>query len=154
MSVVPYMHIGLLVADVDEAIEAFGRTLHVPFTPAMAATMASFRDYSDPGGPATMKVRFAYSRIGPPYYELIEATDRGIFGREQGIGVHHVGFWESDCESRLAELTSSGLEVEMVEHSPDGRLSLVFFKPSGLSGMRVELLSEATRESLEALLRS
>lgn len=154
MSVVPYMHIGLLVADIDEAIETFGHTLDVPFTPPTAAVMSSFMDYGDPGAPTAMTIRFAYSKVGPPYYELIEARDRGIFGRQMGIGVHHVGFWESDCESRLAELTSRGLEVEMVEWSPDSKISVAFFKPSALSGMRLELLNEAAREPLEALLGS
>jgi catechol 2,3-dioxygenase-like lactoylglutathione lyase family enzyme len=154
MTVVPYMHIGLLVADIDEAIKAFGRTLDVPFTPPATADMDNFHDYSNPRAPTTMTTRFAYSKVGPPYYELIEVQERGIFGRQAGIGIHHVGLWESDCESRLAELISRGLEVEMVEHSRDGKISVAFFKPSGLCGMRVELLSEAAREPLAALLRS
>jgi hypothetical protein len=148
------MHIGLLVASLDEVTEAFGRTLDVAFTPAATAHMHDFDDFSEPDAPTPLTLRFAYSKIGPPYYELIEAQERGIFGRQMGIGVHHVGFWAADCDQRLAELVERGLEVEMAERSPEGRISVAFFKPNALSGMRVELLDERAREPLAELLRS
>jgi hypothetical protein len=147
MTAVPFMHAGLLVEDLEDAIGTFAARLAVPFT----APMISHLDNFQVGGSShDIQVRCAYSRVGPPFYELIECHDEGLFGRGMGLGLHHVGLWESDCEAKLDELTASGLEVEGIQYAPGDKIVVAYFAPSGLEGMRVELVNEAFRSTLES----
>ncbi|WP_236793412.1 VOC family protein [Amycolatopsis sp. GM8] len=148
MTVSPFMHIALLVEDIDEARAAFERRLGVPFTDPFTAEVA---DLHDSAGARETSVRVAYSTLGSPHYELLEAQDTGIFSRENGLGFHHIGMWERDCEARRGELVRSGLQVEATSYTSDGQIIVAWFKPSPPLGLRVEILDEALRPEIEAL---
>jgi len=142
------MHAGMLVDNLEKAIDTFGTRLGVQFTAPMVARLDNFTD-----GEQTFdtQVLCAYSRVGPPYYELIEAHDSGVFGRQLGMGLHHVGLWESDCNAKLAEFEASGLQLEAVQSGPDQQITVAYFKPSSLEGLRIELVNDAFRPVLESL---
>ena len=151
MRLTPFTHVGILVEDLDEAIKTFSARAEVDFTPAMVTALDNFTE-----GESTrpVSVRCVYSRGGPPYYELIQAQDDGIFGRQNGLGVHHVGMWASDCNAKLDELTAVGVEVEGAQRTPDGKIVIAFLKPSSLVGMRLEIIDDANRAGFEAWIGS
>ena len=77
MTVSPYFHVGILVPDLDVAIERFSDVLGVSF----ADRVHQDTEYFEDGGvmqPLTLHI--TYSTDGPPYYELIEAQGDGCTG--------------------------------------------------------------------------
>ncbi len=149
MTGVPFMHAGLLVHDLDEAIETFGATLGMSFTEPVVSHNEGF---SEERRVRPVDIRYAYSFDGPPHYELIEAHEHGLYGRQMGFGLHHLGMWSGDCASTLDSLTALGLEVEATIRSPQGELLAAYFKPTGLQGMRLEVMDEISRPRVEAWL--
>ena len=49
-------------------------------------------------------MRFCYSLPGPPYIELVQMADTslGIWGPEQGEGLHHIAFADPDVPGTCA----------------------------------------------------
>jgi hypothetical protein len=144
----PFTHCALLVQDLEIAVANLTNRLGVTFTEHQTTHVEDLRDSA---GRRSTTVRYAYSNIGAPYYELIEAQDDGIYGRQQGLGLHHVGMWEDDCQARFDTLVSAGLEVDAVSYSSTGEIVVAYFKPAGLSGLRVEILDVAMRPTIVAL---
>ncbi len=145
----PYFHIGILVKNLDEAMARFHMILGVSFrTPRVVrVSQGHGRD------PSLADLRFTYSYEGPPYYELIEAHDTGIFGLHHGEGPHHIGMWASDGLARLNDLQGRGLRPEIVHYAGDGHLIFAYFQPADLCGIRIEILDASQRAVHAAWLR-
>lgn len=103
----------------------------------------------DNGRVASRDVHVVYSMQGPPYFELIEMQDSGIYGREHGEGLHHIGMWEPDCEGQLPALRRMGLEPEAIQYTPANKIIVAYFRPAGLNGVRLEIVDEARRPMME-----
>jgi catechol 2,3-dioxygenase-like lactoylglutathione lyase family enzyme len=143
-----YFHFGVLVNDLTAAIDRYSRVLGLTFTDPTIAHVDALEEIGGATSPADVLV--SYSRQGPPYYELIEAHDAGIYGRQHGEGFHHVGIWEPGCETRRRALVEEhGLEEEATQYAADGRIIVTYFLPSGLHGVRLELVDEARRADME-----
>ncbi len=149
MTLAPYFHIGLLVPELDSAIERFGDVLGVRF----ADRVFQHTEYFDDGGVVQdLTLHLTYSIDGPPYYELIEAQGDGLYSLKHGAGIHHVGVWEADCEAKREELRAKGMTEEGAIYRPDGSIIVSFFEPGPLGGMRLELADLALKEGHEAWL--
>jgi hypothetical protein len=84
-------------------------------------------------------VRIVYSVAGPPYVELIEASEGTPWapGSEPATP-HHLGYWSSDLGQDLVDLAAVGYQVCF-----DGRdigRSFVYLKNPALPSLLVELL--------------
>lgn len=142
-------HVAFLVADLDEALPAFGSSVGHTFNAATTATMRTSAGFgADDGEIATFRV--AYSTGGPLHVEVIEQTDAGVFGREQPLGFHHAGYWVHDLDEHVAALQAAGHTVETTIRTLSGGLLAVFVAPQGQSGVRLELVSTRYRKRLEA----
>jgi hypothetical protein len=142
----PYFHIGILVKDLDAAMERFHKVLQVSFrTPRVVQVSQEYGR-----GPSVADLRFTYSHQGPPYYELIEAHDTGIFSLDRGEGPHHIGMWALDGQERLKDLQGRGLRPEIVQYSGDGQLIFAYFERADLCGTRIEILDASQRAIHEA----
>ena len=150
MTASPYFHIGILVPDLDEAIERFGDVLGVTF----ADRVYQDSEYFDDGGVLkNLRLHLTYSIDGPPYYELLEAQgDEGLYSINHGEGLHHVGVWEADCQAKRQEFESKGMNHEATIYRPDGSIIVTFFEPGPLGGVRVELADLDLRPGHEAWL--
>jgi catechol 2,3-dioxygenase-like lactoylglutathione lyase family enzyme len=146
VTVIPYNHVGVVVPDLDQSVAEFGARLGMEFTDPVTNTVDRFT-FASSDGPMT--IRIAYSKVGPPHYELIEAMPHGLYSANMGLGLHHVGMWVPDCRRRLAELEETGLEVEAVCYTPGDFMAVAYFKPAGLSGVRLEIMDDANRPALE-----
>jgi hypothetical protein len=100
-------HVGVLVHDLEVAQATFSQLLGVSFGPVIEV----------PTGPSNVGVattdarddlRVVLSREGPMYLELIEAQDFGLWGRQLGEGVHHIGGATSDLSSHILLATERG----------------------------------------------
>jgi catechol 2,3-dioxygenase-like lactoylglutathione lyase family enzyme len=137
----PYFHIGILVKDLDAAIRRFHKVLQISFRAPRVVQVTL--DHTAGKNPA--ELRFTYSLEGPPYYELLEALDTGIFGLQQGEGPHHIGMWASDGRERVKDLQGRGLRPEIVHYSVGGQLVFAYFEPADFLGTRIEVLDSSQR---------
>lgn len=141
-----FWHVGILVADLDTAVERFAATLGVSFRPPAVAKVPDLRE--DPPR-RTTEVRVATSVEGPPYYELIEQSGTGLFGPDQPEGLHHIGVWHPDNEAEVQVLGKAGVGVEARSYLFGGCLQALFSRPEDLHGVRFEFTNEQNRERIE-----
>lgn len=146
MTLAPYFHIGLLVADLERAMERYSDVLGVSFVaPAIAAC-----ELQEPWRVEPCELRVTYSNQGPPYLELLEAQGDGIYGLHQGEGMHHLGVWEPDCERRVDKLTTAqGMRKEATQFTPEGKIIVAYFYPNHLHGTRLEIVDAARQPMME-----
>lgn len=131
---VPFFHVGILVRDIDQAAEDFSALLGLQFEPVRAAPVVS----------GEMN-RFCYSLQGPPYLELVQMTGSGIWGSDQGEGLHHIAFADPDVPGRCAAFAGPDLTTgaDTVVQGEGGVARVIFTRPELLHGIRAEYLESA-----------
>lgn len=137
MTVETFWHVGILVFDLDAAIGRFSKLLGVTFNRLSADV--DVVGHSE--GQGSLHLDAAFSAEGPPFYELMQAHEDGIWGRQQGEGVHHVALWEPDINRRFAKLRELGAVEELLLSFPDSRL-LAYLTPASAHGVRMEFVDE------------
>jgi catechol 2,3-dioxygenase-like lactoylglutathione lyase family enzyme len=123
MTATSLYHVGILVDDLDAAIEHFSALLGLHFRPVKTARMEGMTMY---GQVETRELTLTCSREGPPHVELIQAHEDGIWGIHHGEGVHHIGGWQEGIDERVAELLGQGHTLDAHVNRPDGTLRAVF----------------------------
>jgi hypothetical protein len=97
-----------------------------------------------------MVLNVAFSKTGPMFYEMIEATGDGIFSPDRPEGLHHVGLWEDDPDGAIHRFADLGVEVENRFPGPDGSTISFYADPANLHGVRVEFVDSKARPDLLA----
>jgi len=128
---VPFFHAGILVRDIDQAAADFAKILGLRFEQVRSAPLVSGE-----------MMRFCYSLQGPPYLELVQMADTsiGIWGPEQGEGLHHIAFADPDVPGTCAAF---GGQADTVVGGEDGSARVIFTRPEALHGIRIEYLQSA-----------
>jgi catechol 2,3-dioxygenase-like lactoylglutathione lyase family enzyme len=129
---VPFFHVGVLVRDIEQAATDFGTLLGLRFEPVRSAPLVT-------GEP----MRFRYSLDGPPFIELVQMADTslGIWGPEQGEGLHHIAFADPDVPRTCAAF--EGQADIVVGGGTGGTARVIFTRPDALHGIRIEYLQSA-----------
>lgn len=136
----PVHHIGILVDDLEAAIERWSRATGYRFSEIGRYRTDRWEDASDPH-PHPHDARFAISFDGPPRIELLEVTGEGTHSKEN-LGPHHLAFLGlNDVESERARLDSLGFAMNGSNTDEHGRLLLFFTEPVSELGARIELVS-------------
>jgi catechol 2,3-dioxygenase-like lactoylglutathione lyase family enzyme len=135
-----FNHVGIVVADMEEARGRFAAALKMTFTDVVDVSVEGWQEVGHELG--RQQLRVCYSIDGPPHYELIEQTGDGLFGPGELGRIHHIGYAEPDLETRLEELQRAGIAPEVLRRqaSDGNRLYTLFTQPSGLFGARIELV--------------
>jgi hypothetical protein len=137
-------HVGYLVPDLLAAMDTLGRRLQVTWaTPFQMGT-----GFQTPDGGTDDRVgRFALSKQGPPFLELIEviAEPGSIFAEPAGGGFHHVGVYADRWRDEVARLTDDGMRLERVG------AGLAFVRDPA-TGLRIEVVSFKGRPFLDRML--
>jgi catechol 2,3-dioxygenase-like lactoylglutathione lyase family enzyme len=144
-----YFHIGILVPDLKKAVREYREILGLEFHEPTAMPLATMEQ---PGLIETASLNIAFSKAGPPYYELIEATGTGLFSAAHGEGMHHVGVWMRDPQETLRALEARKIKVVAINRLPDGTPLTVFTHPTALSGIRIEYVNANFRPMVEHFL--
>lgn len=143
----PY-HVGIVVTDIEAAIEDYSRSHGWTFLTPVTRTHQMHDHLSGWTGLAELTV--TYSTPGPFRIELIAAVGPGIYSEARAGGIHHLGVWESDIEERHHILLDEGAEIDAVFRGADDRVSAIYARPFGASdGARMEYVSGRVRERLE-----
>ena len=127
-------HLGVAVADLDEALETYGRLF--------GATLEHRSTVADQGVHA-LSVLLGGSRI-----ELVAPTDDdspvGRFLASRGPGMHHVAYAVDDVEAALAALAEAG--AELIDEAPRTGLfglEVAFVHPDAVHGVLTEVVCPA-----------
>jgi catechol 2,3-dioxygenase-like lactoylglutathione lyase family enzyme len=142
----PYVHIGVLVDDIDAAIERFsllGLTFMKPRTVRVERLV-------EDGVEKQLDLRIAFSHQGPPHWELLEAVGDGVYGSHHGEGLHHVAILDEDPIARRDELLEAGFREVGAQYRQDGSIIVSYLDPADLSGIQVELLDAAVQDAILA----
>jgi catechol 2,3-dioxygenase-like lactoylglutathione lyase family enzyme len=136
----PIDHVGILVADLEDAIERWSAATGYTFSPIARYRTSRYSDLSDPT-PHDHDARMSFSREGQPKIELLEVVGSGTHGPDQ-LGMHHLGFRGIDDPAlRLAELERLGIGSDGLSRDENGQLLLCFTDKRDLDGIRLELIS-------------
>jgi methylmalonyl-CoA epimerase len=125
-------HVGVAVADLDEAVAVY--------TKLFGAELEHRATVTDQG------VEAATMRIGDGRVELLASlgpdTPVGKFLAKRGPGMHHLAFEVGDVDGELRRLAAAGTEL-VDERSRQGLFGLEvgFLHPEATGGVLVELVS-------------
>ena len=124
-------HVGIAVADLEEAVERYRRTLGVE---------PSHRERVEDQG--VDEVLFP---VGSSFIQLIGAlgpdTPVGTFLAKRGPGVHHVAYRVDDVAAALERLRAEGVRLVDETPRPGSRgTTIAFVHPRGMEGVLVELV--------------
>jgi catechol 2,3-dioxygenase-like lactoylglutathione lyase family enzyme len=150
LTLTPYFHIGILVVDLEAAVDRFSSAMGLSFRPVRTTSIDHIEDPEDHPGAH----RGTYSYEGPPYIELLEATtDSRLWSPDQGEGIHHIGLWApEDLDSFQDTLEARGFPGDVRLRGPEGDLMAWFNKPASLHGTRLEVISPTYQPGVEAWL--
>ena len=127
-------HVGVAVADLDEAVATWGRLF--------GAEVEVRETVADQG------VETALLRVGDGRIELLASLDDdtpvGRFLERRGPGMHHVAFEVDDVGDELARLAAEG--AELIDERPRRGLlglEIAFVHPNATGGVLAELVAHA-----------
>jgi catechol 2,3-dioxygenase-like lactoylglutathione lyase family enzyme len=132
-------HIGILVDDLEAAIDRWSRATGYTFSPIVRYRTDRWVDSSDPA-PHPHDARIAFSLEGPPRIELMEVTGFGALGSSER-GVHHFGFAGVDIAGRVDALEAQGVGHDGHALDAQDRMLVCFTDKHALDGVRLELVS-------------
>ena len=135
-------HLGLIVKDMDKAIELYQSLGISPFEarkPFDRVERKSLDTVSDPG-PARIKAKFA--DIGPIKIEMIQPLSgeslANKFLETDGEGISHLGFTVDDIDSSEAELVNRGFKLLYKSRYRNGG-GIAYFD-IGLGNLTIEIV--------------
>jgi methylmalonyl-CoA epimerase len=125
-------HIGVAVADLDEAVSTYARLLRAD---------VEARETIESQGAEAVALHIGNSRV-----ELLaplgEDTPVGRFLSRRGPGMHHIAYEVDDLRAELARLDGEG--VELVDREPRRGLyglQVAFIHPDAVHGVLTELVT-------------
>jgi methylmalonyl-CoA epimerase len=126
-------HVGIVVANIPEALELWRPILGEPASPPEEV----------PGS----GVRVAFLAVGGTHVELVEPTGLkspvSKFLATRGGGIHHLAFAVPDVDAALAEVATRGGRLIDRHSRPGARGRRVgFAHPSAFGGVLVEYVEE------------
>jgi methylmalonyl-CoA/ethylmalonyl-CoA epimerase len=134
-------HIGVVVRDMDKAIAHFESMGFGPFQFSEGVRTFTI-DFTGElhGEPAEWKVKISNAKIGDIELELLEPDERPSALRETldatGEGIHHI--LSDDFEGDMAGQLARGATIWTMSKRTDAP-SFLFFEPSSVGGMAIEL---------------
>jgi methylmalonyl-CoA/ethylmalonyl-CoA epimerase len=127
-------HLGIAVADLDEALSTYSRLF--------GATLEHRSAVPDQGVHAMSLL------VGPERIELVSPTGAdtpvGRFLASRGPGMHHVAYEVDDVGAALAELAEAGAElIDEVPRTGLFGLEVAFVHPDAVHGVLTEVVCPA-----------
>jgi catechol 2,3-dioxygenase-like lactoylglutathione lyase family enzyme len=145
-----FFHIGVVVDDLPKAIAKYSRVLGLTFTEPAHVHVPCLEDPN----PHEHVVYVAFSKDGPPYYELIEASGDGIFSQRFVDQILYLGMWETDMAARIEALKAEGIGLEARFKTAEDAVPFCVITEPGSLGIRLEYVDYATHDGIEGWIRT
>jgi catechol 2,3-dioxygenase-like lactoylglutathione lyase family enzyme len=143
-----YYHIGILVRNLQEAVEHYSNLLDIRFTePAQASV---FIENPQTQQTETTNLIAVYSRTRAPYVELLQTTGDGIFSEKNAGGILYFGIWEPDIDARIKNLEEQGIGIDALLRAAPGKSVYAIITAPDKMGVRMEYVKELLRPVTEA----
>jgi catechol 2,3-dioxygenase-like lactoylglutathione lyase family enzyme len=142
----PYVHIGIVVRDLEAAIERYsllGLTFMEPLTVHVDRLVEGERE-------TELDLTVVFSHQGPPHWELLQAAGNGVYGPQHADQLHHVAVLDADPARKRDELVRQGLREVAAQYRSDGSLIVSYLDPADLHGIRIELLDAPVQDAILA----
>ena len=140
------MHIGLVVSDMDKAIERFTALGIGPFKPRILPPDAKEKYRGKPFNPSR-RVAIQTTKIGDMELELIQPINgespHQEFLEQKGEGIQHLGFFVDNLEEEVKRLTDAGSEILLTSQFKGG--GGVAYIDLDAAGLIVELVEPGKR---------
>jgi catechol 2,3-dioxygenase-like lactoylglutathione lyase family enzyme len=141
----PYVHIGVLVEDLEASIERYER-LGFTFMEPMTVHVGHLED--EDGEQKELDLTVVFSHQGPPHLELLQAVGDGIYGPKHAGALHHLAVLHEDPAARRDDLVSRGCRATAAQYRDDGSLIVFYLDPDDLDGVRLEVIDAAVQETI------
>jgi hypothetical protein len=134
-------HVGIIVPDLSSAMKdmaGVGEWVELPLRKPNVPTAGLPRLIRST---AEVALRGAFSRIGPPHFELLERVPGTIWDGPEEAQLHHVAYWvpAERLEELSRHLESLGMRLEATRLDATGtKIRGVYHR--WRTGMRIELL--------------
>lgn len=132
--------VGVVVRDLDRAVEFYERLGIGPFVDGPSAHTVERRIYGEPSMDAAVKGKIA--QMGDIEFELLQPvggrTVQGDFLEEHGEGIVHICAYTDDLDRDMDELTGLGYEVISYGRLEDGG-QFAYFDTRAVGGLVLEL---------------
>lgn len=140
-------HVGFVVADLSEAMEALADALKVHWTPIQATVSDAWMKE----GRRQIPIRWAYTAEAP-HIELIEEVQGTVWMAPDGGGSHHLGYWVDDLAATAQWLESHGFvnDLKGASDDHDGPHRMTYHRHR-ITGLRLELVDASILPAMEAL---
>ncbi|WP_099025149.1 VOC family protein [Mycolicibacterium palauense] len=138
-------HAGIVVADLDTAIERLTAVGGYRWTTPMAYTVPVVTA----AGPMDMPFRLVYS-LDAPHLEVVQEVPGTVWTSAPGNAVHHLGFWADDVEATGERLERAGYSLEVRA----GGATPTFAYYRDLLGVRIEIVERSMFGDWPGFLRS
>jgi Glyoxalase/Bleomycin resistance protein/Dioxygenase superfamily len=135
-------HIGILVDDVDAAVDQYGALYGTRFPPPIDLTAARVTQRN--GSDAPFTCRLTYS-TGPMHVELLQASGDGLWSPQNVGGIHHVGMWSADPVADSNALLTAGAIWEASMYLAPELIGVVFVRHRGIL---IEFVTDQLRTAL------
>ena len=142
----PVYQIGIVVQDMDRALEYYGSTFGWgPFR----VRELEMKGFSYKGRRGDCRLRLARSRQEHIEIELIQVlegeTPHTDFLRRKGEGLHHLGIRVDDLEATLAGLAQHGIRPLFSHSYPDIGLHFAYLDSDRAGGVMLELIQKRSK---------
>jgi hypothetical protein len=142
----PFFHVGLIVPDLDVAMEEFQTALGIEWRAPIAATVPLL----GPDGVVESNVYSVYSADGPPAIELVQSVPGTPLAGDGGVSFHHLGFWTDRLSDSSQDLDGHGWPCAATVASAEEKPSRFTLQRSPY-GFYVELFDTATPRHADLL---
>jgi len=131
-------HVGVVVKDMDRAIEYYHSLGMGPFEPVKLAPSAGELQ----GRTVVSTPIISFGTVGGIGVELLQPTEEPSLIKEffesKGEGIHHIAFLVDDLDKEIEKLAKKGLEVIFSQKFGDG--GCAFFDTGKVGGAFIELI--------------
>ena len=135
--------IGVMVRDMDKAIEYYQSLGIGPFEPLKNVAIISREIYGKHIAPDSPKLKIRVAQMGPVQFELIEPGEGAYFWREfldaKGEGINHLGFFVDDIDKAEAELAGKGCKLLYRSRFQNGG-GAAYFDTDEVGGVLIEFV--------------
>jgi catechol 2,3-dioxygenase-like lactoylglutathione lyase family enzyme len=135
-------HVGIVVGDLEGSMRDFSALLGLHFSDPV---VYPFDLAGRHGSTEKCELRVSLWQEGPPFMELIEAHEEGLWALTRGHGLHHVGAMQENLRERAEELRGLGHAADAVIHFPGVGLKAVYLGTDHphVHNVRFELIQPA-----------